>query len=156
MNYIFGIGVALWALAGWVAVRERAWPIRLLLSTVASVVLFFCHLSALGIYGVGVLSFEIWRLWERRRRSPGRCRIVDFVASGMPFLLAAPLLMPARPCSWCQRTYWDQRGKIDGLMYVFADYSDIVAFAIVYGDGCQHRLGGPSPRAALSSARRWC
>ncbi len=29
MNYIFGIGVALWALAGWVAVRERAWPVAL-------------------------------------------------------------------------------------------------------------------------------
>ena len=28
MNYIFGIGVAIWALAGWVAARERAWPIR--------------------------------------------------------------------------------------------------------------------------------
>ena len=28
MNYIFGIGVALWALAGWVALRERVWPIR--------------------------------------------------------------------------------------------------------------------------------
>ena len=28
MNYIFGIGVALWALAGWVALRERAWPLR--------------------------------------------------------------------------------------------------------------------------------
>ena len=24
--------------------------------------------------------------------------------------------------------YWDQRGKIDGLMYVFTDYSDIAAF----------------------------
>ena len=33
MNYIFGIGVALWALAGWVAVRERAWPERFALST---------------------------------------------------------------------------------------------------------------------------
>ena len=59
MNYIFGIGVALWALAGWVALRERAWPARFALSTVCVLALFFCHLSALGIYGVGVLSFEI-------------------------------------------------------------------------------------------------
>jgi len=62
MNYIFGIGVALWALAGWISVRERAWPIRFALSTAFVVVLFFCHLSALGIYGIGVLSFEILRL----------------------------------------------------------------------------------------------
>jgi hypothetical protein len=41
MNYIFGIGVALWALAGWVALRERAFPARLLLSTACAAVLFF-------------------------------------------------------------------------------------------------------------------
>jgi hypothetical protein len=43
MNYIFGIGVALWALAGWVAVRERAWPIRLGLSRCFSAT--FRHLA---------------------------------------------------------------------------------------------------------------
>src|SRR5665647_1936961 len=76
MNYIFGIGVALWALAGWVAVRERVWPIRLTLSTACAVVLFFCHLSALGIYGIGVLSVEILRLWERRQQPwPARAAI---------------------------------------------------------------------------------
>src|SRR5476651_511738 len=82
MNYIFGIGVALWALAGWVALRERAWPARLALSTACVVALFFCHLSALGIYGIGVLAFEILRLWERRLE-PWPGRIVDFVAGGL-------------------------------------------------------------------------
>src|SRR5450759_3336435 len=38
MNYIFGIGVALWALAGWVALRERAWPARFALSTALSLI----------------------------------------------------------------------------------------------------------------------
>ncbi len=51
MNYIFGIGIALWALAGWVALRERAWPGRFALSAICVLALFFCHLSALGIYG---------------------------------------------------------------------------------------------------------
>src|SRR5689334_15143220 len=55
-NYQFGIGVALWALAGWVSTRERVWPIRFTLSTVSVVILFFCHLSALGIYAIGLLS----------------------------------------------------------------------------------------------------
>src|SRR5678815_4303377 len=55
-NYIFGIGVALWTLAAWISTRERAWPIRFVLSTASIVVLFFCHLSALGIYAIGLLS----------------------------------------------------------------------------------------------------
>ena len=130
MNYIFGVGVALWTLAGWVAVRERVWPIRLTLSTACVVVLFFCHLSALGIYGIGILSFEISRLWERRRE-PWPGRIVDFVASGLPFLAAAPLLYASPTMQLVSGVYWDQRGKTDGLMYVISDYSDIVAFALV-------------------------
>jgi hypothetical protein len=130
MNYIFGIGVALWALAGWVAVRERAWSIRLLLSTASVVVLFFCHLSALGIYGIGVLSFEIWRLWQRRRE-PWPGRIADFVAGGLPFLAAAPLLYASPTMDLVGKSWWDQRGKLDGLTYVISDYSDIVAFAII-------------------------
>jgi len=130
MNYIFGIGVALWALAGWVALRERRWPARFALSTVCVPALFFCHLSALGIYGVGVLSFELARLWERRLE-PWPARIFDFVASGLPFLVAAPLLTASPTMQLVGSTYWDQRGKIDGLMYVVSDYSDIVAFLIV-------------------------
>ena len=130
MNYIFGIGVALWALAGWIAVRERAWPIRLVLSTACVVLLFFCHLSALGVYGIGLLSFEILRLWEGRRVL-WPVRVVDFIASGLPFLAAAPLLNASPTMQLVSGIYWDQRGKIDGLMFVIADYSDIAAFALM-------------------------
>ena len=130
MNYIFGIGVALWALAGWIAVRERVWPIRFALSTACVVALFFCHLSALGIYGIGVLSFEISRLWERRLE-PWPGRVADFVAGGLPFLAAAPLLYASPTMHLISNVSWEQRGKIDGLMYVVADYSDIAAFLLL-------------------------
>jgi hypothetical protein len=130
MNYIFGIGISLWALAGWVALRERAWPARFALSTVCVVALFFCHLSALGIYGIGVLSVEILRLWQRRLEL-WPARIVDFIASGLPFLAAAPLLMSSPTMKLVGSSSWEQHGKIDGLMYIVSDYSDITAFAII-------------------------
>ncbi len=130
MNYIFGIGVALWALAGWVAVRERIWPIRFALSTACIVVLFFCHLSALGIYGVGLLSFEIWRLWDRRAE-PWPLRIIEFCLSGLPFLAVIPLLYASPTMDLVGSMSWDQRGKTDGLFYVITDYSDIAAFALL-------------------------
>jgi len=130
MNYIFGIGVALWALAGWIAVRRRIWPIRIALSAACVVVLFFCHLSALGIYGVGLLSFEILLLWQRRLE-PWPARIADFLVSGLPFLATAPLLYASPTMQLVSGIYWDQRGKTDGLMFVISDYSDITAFALV-------------------------
>jgi hypothetical protein len=130
MNYIFGIGVALWALAGWIALRERAWPARFALSTASAVVLFFCHLSALGVYGIGILSFEAYRLWQQRQE-PWPLRLVDFCASGLPFLVAGPLLYASPTMQLAGGNYWDQGGKLQGLMFVFSDYSDIVAFALI-------------------------
>lgn len=130
MNYIFGIGVALWALAAWVALRERFWPYRYLVSTVFVVVLFFCHLSALGIYGVGILSFETLRLWEHRRES-WLWRSAEFVAGGLPFIAAGPLLAISPTMNLVSAIYWDQRGKIDGLTFVVTNYSDIAAFLLV-------------------------
>ena len=135
MNYLCGIGVALWALAGWIALRDRIWPARYALSAASVVVLFFCHLSALGIYGIGILSFELLRLWERRaetsRDKRWPARIGEFVCGGLPFLAAAPLLYASPTMNLVSGIYWDQHGKIDGLMYVISDYTDIAAFGIV-------------------------
>ncbi len=130
MNYLFGIGLALWALAAWVALRERIWPLRLLVSTCFVVSLFFCHLSSLGIYGVGILSFELLRLWQQRAQ-PWPMRLVDFVVGGLPFLAAAPLLYKSPTLQLASAIYWEQQGKIDGLFYVVSNYSDVVAIAML-------------------------
>jgi hypothetical protein len=130
MNYISGVGVAIWALAGWIAVRQLIWPIRFALSTLFIAVLFLCHLSALGIYAIGLLSVELLRLWDRRAE-PWPRRIVEFVLSGMPFLIVVPLLYASPTMQLVAATSWDQRGKLDGLIYVIANYSDIAAFALV-------------------------
>jgi hypothetical protein len=130
MNYIFGVGVAIWALAGWIAVRERIWPIRFALSSFFILALFFCHLSALGIYGIGLLSAELLRLWERRSE-PWPRRIAEFFLSGVPFLTVVPLLYASPTMQLVVATSWEQRGKLDGLIYVIANYSDIAAFSLV-------------------------
>ena len=130
MNYIWGIGAAIWALAGWVALRDRPWPWRYALSTVSVCAIFFCHLSALGVYGLGVLSFELWRLWEHRRE-PWLHRLAEFAAAGLPFLAAAPLLYASPTMQLVGGISWEQTGKIDGLLYVVSNYSDIAAFVII-------------------------
>jgi hypothetical protein len=129
MNYLFGVGVALWGLAIWLWLRDRAWPLRYLASTVIVLVLFFCHLSAAGLYGVGLLAIELWRLWEQRRRALG-WRLVDFVATGLPFVPIVPLLLKSPTWGLKGEFFWEQQGKIDGLIYVIEVYSDLVAFAL--------------------------
>jgi hypothetical protein len=129
MNYVFGIGLALWALAVWVALRERPWPWRYLASTLFVIGLFFCHLFALGVYGLGLLSYELLRLFLQREQ-PLWPRLAAFVAAGLPFIPALPLLLASPTLQLAGENYWEPRGKIDGLIYVIEIYSDFVAIAL--------------------------
>jgi hypothetical protein len=142
MNYLFGIGLALWALAGWVALRERPWPWRFAVSTLFVLALFFCHLFALGLYGIELLAFESHRLWTRAptltlprlrgREREGAIRLLDFVATGAPFLPALLLLITGP--TWDSAgvpAYWDMAGKIDGLMLAISIYQPPIAYALI-------------------------
>jgi len=131
MNYVFGIGLALWFLAGWVFVRERSLPVRLALSTLFIAALFFCHLFAVGIYAIGVFAIELQRLWEKRA---GRFwpAFLNFVAAGFPFLVVGFLIVsgptlntPGFSADW---EFW---GKLNGLLLAVNVYHPLVAFAVL-------------------------
>jgi hypothetical protein len=141
MNYIFGIGLSLWALVAWVWLRERNVVLRLAVSSVFVSALFFCHLYAVGLYGLGLLAFELHRLllifgrrpytelgeWGRRRRL---APIVDFIATGLPFLPVLPLLMMSSTWGLRASFDWELFGKSDGLLFVVKVYSPFAAFAL--------------------------
>ena len=135
MNYVFGIGLALWALASWVWLRERSLALRLLVSMLFIIGLFFCHLFAVGVYGVGLLAFELHCLWQglAHRRAgatrAGTARLLfDFAATGLPFVPVVPLLMMS-PTWGLRQTYtWELSGKLDGLAYIIEVYSHGAAF----------------------------
>ena len=135
MNYVFGIGLAVWALASWVWLRERNLALRLLVSMMFVVGLFFCHLFAVGVYGIGLLAFELHRLWNAlAHRGAGTTRggalrpLIDFAFSGLPFVPVLPLLMES-PTWGLRQTYtWELPGKLEGLSYIIEVYSHGAAF----------------------------
>jgi len=131
INYLFGVGAALWALALWIALRERAWPLRFALSGLFVVILFFCHLSALGVYAMGVLAVELMRLWVGRNQRPWKPAVAEFVLSGVPFLVAVPFLAASPTMRLVSHYEWEPQGKIDGFIYVFSAYSDIVTVGML-------------------------
>ncbi len=131
MNYVFGIGLALWGLAAWVALRDRHWPWRFAASTLFALALFFCHLFAAGFYGLGLFAIELNRLWSRRAE-PLPPLLADFFATGLPFIPFIALLIagptwdaPGAP------VFWEMRGKIDGLMEVINVYYPTVAYGLI-------------------------
>jgi hypothetical protein len=129
-NYLFGIGLVLWALTAWVGLRERAWPRRFGVSALFVIALFFCHLTSVGLYGLGLFAFETQRLWEKRGWH-SRARVLEFCATGLPFLPVIPLLLASPTWGLKTENYWESTGKIDGLMFVFNVYWDVVAFILI-------------------------
>src|SRR5215471_17493227 len=158
MNYLFGIGLSLWALTVWMALRERAAPLRLGVSTAIVLVLFFCHLFAVGIYALAVFAFELQRLLaarlrmspllvSKKRRVRGPPALFDVCVSAVPFLPVVPLLLASPTWELRGSLSWEFSGKLNGLVYVIEVYSHfaallltaIVAFAAGWGI-CQRAL----------------
>src|SRR5215470_14922618 len=151
MNYIFGMGLALWAMTAWVKLREHHPVIRLTVSLLFVLALFFCHLFAVGVYGLGLAAFETSRLIEQYRNRTtrtGRAKlwsVVDFVATGLPFLPVLPLLMMSPTWGLRASFVWELSGKLDGLLYVIEVYSHFAALALTgivafaAGFGLRHR-----------------
>src|SRR5436190_6972804 len=137
MNYLFGIGLALWALTTWVALRERALALRLAVSTLLVLALIFCHLFAGGVDGRGLRAFELHRLLALRQREPlpldrpMQRRVpawADFVASGLPFVPVIPLLLMSPTWTLRWDFTWEFNGKLKGLLFVIEVYSHSATF----------------------------
>ena len=62
-NFLFGTGLALWLLAAWIFARRRGFVDSSALAAfaVCATSPYLCHLSAIGIYIVGLIAFEFAR-----------------------------------------------------------------------------------------------
>lgn len=124
MNYLVGLGIALWGVAAWIALRERPPVLRAAVSTAIVLALFFCHLFAVGLYGLTLLSLEAWRFAARRPATP-RAAIVELVVFGLPFLPVLPLLAASPTMGLSGVVLWESRGKLDGLYSIVQLYGDV-------------------------------
>jgi hypothetical protein len=66
VNFEFGLGVALWGVAGYLMFAERAWPPRFVVHTGFVAALFTAHFFALGVYGATLGFYELWRASDRK------------------------------------------------------------------------------------------
>jgi hypothetical protein len=156
MNYVFGIGLAIWALVAWISLRERSIVLRFAVSAMFVMALFFCHLFSVGLYGLALLAFELHRLGEfyANQRRPlladvgnkqSILKLSEFFAAGLPFVPVLPLLLMSPTWSLRGTFQWELYGKIDGLIYVVEVYSHFAAFlltgmiAFAAGWGIRHR-----------------
>ncbi|HXP30961.1 MAG TPA: hypothetical protein VN832_07710 [Stellaceae bacterium] len=91
LNYLFGIGLAVAALAGWIALAERGNAVRIVAGTIFALAVYLAHLMAFGVYAVLLLGYEAGQLL--RRRAPLRAWFRAVAVAGLP--LAVPLAIMA-------------------------------------------------------------
>ena len=123
MNFLLGVGLAMWGLAVWIGLRERAIAARMAVSAAFCVVLFVCHLYAVGLYGLAIGSYELWE-WGRRRFRFDRRLVVELAVLIVPVLPLVPLLMGSSTWGLVADYSWNPESKIDGLALVFRTYHD--------------------------------
>ena len=81
VNYLLGVGLALCALAAWVAFETKPLWIKLGLAGATVVPLFFCHLFSVGLFGLGILAFELLKQFNATGYDLGSSRSRIFCAS---------------------------------------------------------------------------
>lgn len=132
LNNLFGLSMAMLAFAGWIALRDKPWRLRLPLFAVLTVVLFFSHIVALALYGILVGGYEFSREIPGFRRNwrptirtwlPGAAQ---FVPPALLLVLTAP--PPPDTTIVFYGTVFD---KIRAILSPFMMYIDSVDSAIL-------------------------
>jgi hypothetical protein len=132
LNYLFGLGLALFALALWIALARRSAALRVAAGAILALALFFAHLLAFGLYGVMVMGYEAGRV--PRGRVTLRRGAAELAIAGAGFLPALAILFLASPASMAGAVRFGHLArKLDLLFSVFDNYVrsfDVVCFVI--------------------------
>lgn len=160
-NYLFGVGLALWATAAWIALRHAGVFVRFATALLFALALFVSHLYALGIYAVAIFSYEAWRGFARRARGEAMLSRRDIVIAIVPFVICGALLLATKTGGDAGLTGWKLTGKTTGIVLAVKVFSRPVALATVVmlggllGWGLKTRQLRPHPAAfviAIASA----
>jgi len=130
MNFLLGVGLAMWGLAAWIALREKATWLRLVVSAAFCLSLYVCHLYAIGLYGLGIGSFEVWA-WAKRSFRIDRRLGIDLFTLIVPVLPVVPLLLRSSTWGLVGEYAWVPQSKMEGLELVFRTYIDTHDLAVM-------------------------
>ena len=111
LNFQFGIGLALWALAGWAALGPGRTGAKVALALFAEPALYFSHLFALGAFGFVAGLMTLAQVLSKRRTIAGAA--LDFAILAAPALVLEFLFDPGSAAGAAK---WSFAGKINSLL----------------------------------------
>jgi hypothetical protein len=137
INFEFGLGVALCAIAAWLATEDQ-WPLgRALLHGVFVMILFVAHLLALGIYGVTLGIHELWRVRSGRASVAQALVTMAILAAPAVVILTVMLIFGHSVAGAASETEWRFDLKPRWVFEVMDGYSFLLSSAgmvlLIYG-----------------------
>ncbi len=88
MNFLFGIGLALWCITIWIVIRKRQWWLKVIIFSILYTLLFFTHLNAFGIAGLVIIFYELNYVFKQAKLSL-KTSIKEML------IILIPLIIPA-------------------------------------------------------------
>jgi hypothetical protein len=131
VNFEFGLGVALWAIAAYLTVVERAWPMRFVVNAVFATALFTAHFFALGIYGATLGFYELWRAHDRK--IPHRDVALRLVVLAIPVVVLFAVMRWTAGSIGSEGTIWFFEFKPIWLFRIMNGYNLTISAATALG-----------------------
>ncbi len=128
LNYLLGLALVLWGLGAWIALYEATYVKRILFGAGFALAIFFCHLSAFGVFALAVGGYTLARTLREHGRS---IRALSLSAASLIGVFAAPIVLllasstvgkvaaPASYLWWSKLVAVRTLLSADGLLDVF-------------------------------------
>ncbi len=116
VNFEFALGLALWGIAAWIGLAGSRPALRLGLHGVLVVLLYVSHLFALGLYGIAIGLYELWRSRQERwslARTAGSLALM-----AIPVVVWAALAGALGSSVGGARTEWGFQHKLGWLFFL--------------------------------------
>ncbi len=134
LNYLFGLGIALCAIALWLALEEAPRWRRIVASSLVALACFLSHISALGVYALALAGMELATALRRLRARDMRGLAAQAATFGVQFIVPTILFLFCQPASpHGVLSFTAPWRKPDLLFSVFDNYNrpfDVVCFAL--------------------------
>jgi hypothetical protein len=121
LNSEFGIGVALWGIAFWILLENRAVYIRLLVHSMFVCCLYIAHLIAMGLYGA-VIGFYVLARFSARSIDAKNLAVTVTILAGPAVAVFGYLVLSGTQVG-NTGTEWIAVSKLFGLFYLMNGYS---------------------------------
>ncbi len=121
VNFEFGLGVALWAIAAWWVMERSPWYGRAVVHCILVVILFVAHFFALGIYGAAIGLHELRRIQSRRTSLRDAAITLAVLTAPVVALLGAMVLFGGSIGG--ARNVWGLASKPGWLFAAMSGYS---------------------------------